>query len=726
MADLNLPPPDQHDEQSDSSSSINDQTHREKLFQNIDQFISLLTNLDQSESSSPPEITESVTAFADLFDVLIVEYESGSKKWIHLEEHESSRFLEFVDRTTNVLKSFSRFHSDQNYAAVINRLSGIQQRAMSILEVEFKSILDDYQTSYDRDQKGKTDEAKTKQKQLSSSASNVHEAPQPELQDQSESQLEEDEFLGYSDEMISNLNKLAKGLISGGHESECTELYFFVRRNAMEENLKLRRFDKFSIDEMQKMQWDPIEKEVSSWTHMFKQFCTSLLPSERRLADAVFNDEKAISNKLFTSLTRIVLLIFLSFAEAVMLTKRSAEKLFKYLDIYETLRDTIPEIEKLISDEGLHQLKSSASLINTMLGESIYNIFLELETSIKTDASKTPVPGGAVHPITRYAMNYLKYACEYSNTLEQIFREHKRIVRPESEFGSDSGSELEHQHSQSNEMSPFQSQLLKIMDLLDANLETKSKLYKDPSLSLIFMMNNGRYILQKTKGTGEIRTLLGDPWVRKRSSDLRIYHTNYKRETWTRLLQCLSHDGLSVNGKVMKPVLKERFKSFNAMFDEIHRTQVTWVVSDEQLQSELRVSISAIVIPAYRSFMGRFSQVFTPGRQTEKYIKYQPEDIETCIEELFDGRTSQQSKKRRRFIMINGSLVNETPPQETYLHSSESDTSLPSIKNIKISLSIHSFNQFPQISPLNSQNPKCFINSTILHQHICYHLFNQE
>ncbi|MFS7967872.1 putative exocyst complex component Exo70, cullin repeat-like-containing domain superfamily [Helianthus anomalus] len=160
------------------------------------------------------------------------------------------------------------------------------------------------------------------------------------------------------------------------------------------------------------------------------------------------------------------------------------------------------------------------------------------------------------------------------------------------------------------------------------------------------MMNNGRYILQKTKGTGEMRTLMGDPWVRKRSSDLKNYHTNYKRETWTKLSQCINHEGLNVNGKVMKPVLKERFKSFNSIFDEIHKSQTTWVVSDEQLESELRVSISAIVIPAYRSFMGSFSQVFTPGRQTEKYIKYQPKDIQNCIEELFDGNAAQLSKKR--------------------------------------------------------------------------------
>lgn len=617
----------------------------DKLYDTIDRFIFVLDGADQTGSSSPPQIIESVQIFADLFDVKIVEHESGSKRWIQLEEGESILFLESIDRTAKLLKSLSRFPSEQSYAAAINRISGIQQRAMSIMEIEFKSILDDYQTSFDREQRNKLDE--TKRKELTSSTSNVQDqvSPDPVDPDQVEPEPDKDEFLGYSDEMISNLNKLAKGLIEGGHETECSELYFFVRRNAMEQNLKLLKFEKFSIDEMQKMQWELIEKEVSSWMKMFKSFCTSLLPSERKLIDAVFSGNIAISNNVFGNLARIVLFYFLSFAEAVMMTKRSAEKLFKFLDIYETVRDCIPEVEKLLSDEWLPQLKSTTTLISTMLGESIFNIFIELENSIKADAAKTPVPGGAVHPLTRYTMNYLKYACEYSDTLEQVFREHKKTDQADSSNPDPNPQEQTH-NNQANHDSPFHSQLAKIMELLDSNLEAKSRLYKDASLSLIFMMNNGRYILQKTKGTGEMRTLMGDPWVRKRSSDLRTYHTNYKRETWTKLLQCLGHEGLSVNGKVMKPVLKERFKSFNAMFDEIHRTQTTWIVSDEQLQSELRVSISAIVIPAYRSFMGRFSQVFTPGRQTEKYIKYQPEDIETCIEELFDGSAAQQGKKR--------------------------------------------------------------------------------
>lgn len=187
---------------------------------------------------------------------------------------------------------------------------------------------------------------------------------------------------------------------------------------------------------------------------------------------------------------------------------------------------------------------------------------------------------------------------------------------------------------------------MRVMELLDSNLEGKAKLYKDVALSNIFMMNNGRYILQKIKGSAEIHGLMGDTWCRKRSSDMRQYHKNYQRETWNKLLGCLNLEGLNVNGKVVKPVLKERFKSFNQMFDEIHKTQSTWVVSDDQLQSELRVSISAVVIPAYRSFLGRFSQYLQPGRQTEKYVKYQPEDIEDCIDKLFEGNPASTARRR--------------------------------------------------------------------------------
>ncbi|WOK94884.1 hypothetical protein Cni_G03589 [Canna indica] len=326
------------------------------------------------------------------------------------------------------------------------------------------------------------------------------------------------------------------------------------------------------------------------------------------------------------------------------MTKRSAEKLFKVLDIYEALRDVLPTLDALLPDEAqrdeeasvIADPKTEVSSVQGRLGETAVALFCDLESSIKADNSKTLVRDGAIHPLTRYVMNYLKYACEYKNTLEQVFKEHKQPDKSGEEGGG--GQNTDNQN-------PFATQLLEAMNLLFSNLDTTSKLYKDSALSNIFLMNNGRYIAKKVKGSPEIHQLLGETWYRRRSTELRKYHKNYQRETWSRVLACLRDDGLQHKGSVKKPMLKERFKSFNAMIEETHKTHSMWVVSDEQLQSELRVS--AMVVPAYCSFLGRFSQYLDPGWQTEKYIKFGPEDLENLIDELFDGNPSSTASKKR-------------------------------------------------------------------------------
>uniref|UniRef100_J3N6B0 Exocyst subunit Exo70 family protein n=1 Tax=Oryza brachyantha TaxID=4533 RepID=J3N6B0_ORYBR len=390
------------------------------------------------------------------------------------------------------------------------------------------------------------------------------------------------------------------------------------------------------------MAWESLESEVATWIRAFRHTINVGLSGEHDLCARVFAgcDDPAIGRAIFVDLARCVMLQMLNFTEAVAMTKRAAEKLFKVLDMYEAIRDASPVIDAFLSaepaDDGrnstaLTDLKAELNSVRSRLGETAAAIFRELENSIRADAGKQPVPGGAVHPLTRYVMNYLKYACEYKSTLEQVFREHHRADADDDDEASN----------------PFAAQLMEVMELLHGNLEAKSRLYKDPSLCSIFLMNNGRYMLQKIRGSPEINEVVGEAWSRKRSTDLRQYHKNYQRETWSRVLNLLRDDGvITVKGSVQKPVLKERFKQFNAAMDEIQRTQGAWVVSDEQLQSELRVSIAAVVVPAYRSFLGRFSQHFSAGRQTEKYIKLSAEDLEAIIDELFDGNAISMPRRR--------------------------------------------------------------------------------
>lgn len=599
-----------------------------KVTDEIDGFVTLLSSHTGDDDEEPPEIQDSLEKFAFVAEAKIANYDmmDNPVKWSQLSEEETTSLLENVARIHKLCVSLAKFSKHSNYALTLNRFGGILQRALSFFEEEFRLLLEDYD------------------------ANNIEYSSDP---DPEQEPPEVNYFPGYSDDIIAKLNKLGHALISAGHETECCQLYFLERRKALEATFDRLGFEKNSIDDIQKKSWESMERDIATWIKTYKEFSKNILPSERNLIESVYAGHESISLNLFRILSRTFLIQLFNFSEAVAMTKRSDEKLFKFVDVYETLRDLIPSLDGLFpaDDVVLELIKSDVNLTRCKIGETIICIFIELENKIKTESGKTPVPGGAVHPSTRYTLNYLKAACEYKDTLELLFKDHQKIERADSQRSTSDYNAANNQPSNNNEeatvQSPFQIQLQRVMDSVDINLEGKSKLYKDPSLSLIFLMNNGRYILQKVKGSPEIKGVMGDPWIRKRSSDLRSYHKSYQRETWGKVLQCLTAEGLTVHGKVSKPQLKERFKSFNAMFDEIHKTQSTWVVTDEQLQSELRVSIASLVIPAYRSFMARFSSTFTPGRQTEKYVKYQPEDVETYIDELFDGSSATQMGKKR-------------------------------------------------------------------------------
>ncbi|KAE8723129.1 hypothetical protein F3Y22_tig00013040pilonHSYRG00081 [Hibiscus syriacus] len=318
-------------------------------------------------------------------------------------------------------------------------------------------------------------------------------------------------FPGYSQEALATLNTIAMEVISGGYEFECHEAYILTRRNAIEEILNKLGFEKISIDDIQKMRWDALQREIPPWINAYKA-----------CANVYFSGNGSSP-------------------------KRSSRTTLGYIGadfqgpfgdgksrFNETGRESIPIFKPFDKNHGLVGFGSGC----------------QIET--------------------------LQRRC-----IEQHFHDEQWTL-----------------HNAKDQSIP-----------------------RDPSRN-------------------------GDNWYRKKSYELRNYHQSYKRETWMKLLGCLNVEGLNVNGKVVKPVLKERFKSFNAMFEEIHKTRSLWMVSDKQMQSELKVSIAGVIIPAYRSFLGRFSGCLTPGRQTEKYIKFQPEDIETYIEELFDGKTASTARKR--------------------------------------------------------------------------------
>ncbi|KAM7269153.1 hypothetical protein ACFE04_024650 [Oxalis oulophora] len=599
--------PERSDSFTSTSQSDNAQQNEEPLsllLQETDRYI------ESIDASSPPssleDVPECVSKLAKMVESITGNYEIKTKRFGVNEE--------LGEEFTQAICRLSRLHW-------IDRANSAVHRVMSFLEEELRSLLC------------------TENLTPNTPKNNQSESPAAESQNRGIKEGEEIVFPGFSPETITIMQKISTVMISSGYENECGLIYGLSRRDSFNNVLHTLGLDKLSVEDVHKMQWDSLEGQITTWTTVVRHCTNSLFTGERKLCEAIFPDHPEISKRMFGDLANAVVFRFLNFAEAVILTKRSIEKLFKFLDMYETLRDMLPTLDL----DSENDLKMEIGVAKLRLAEAAADTFRQLENSIKSDNTRTPVPSGAVHPLTRYTINYLEYLCDYKDTLEQVFDETEN-----SEQKTNDSDDNNRNGDDQPKPSAFTLQLISVMDLLDGNLEVKSKLYKDPALRWIFLLNNGRYILQKIKGSSGIRGMMGVNWLRKRSSELRKFHKNYQRETWGRVLQCLSHEGLQQvsGGKVAKSLVKERFKSFNQMFDEIHKTQSTWVVSDEQMQSELRASISAVVIPAYRSFWGRFKTCFDNRRQSEKYIKYQPEDIESSIEDFFDGNPTSMARRR--------------------------------------------------------------------------------
>ncbi|XP_004500325.1 exocyst complex component EXO70B1-like [Cicer arietinum] len=421
---------------------------------------------------------------------------------------------------------------------------------------------------------------------------------------------------------VNDLREIARRMLAAGFGKECSHVYVSCRRQFLEESFSRLGLQKLSISEVHKMQWQELEDEIERWIKASNVALKILFPSERRLCDRVFSglsSSAAAADLSFMEVCRGSANQLLNFADAVAIGSRSPERLFRVLDVFETMRDLIPEFESLFSDQYCSFLVIEAITIWKRLGEAIRGIFVELEKLISRDPVKAMVPGGGLHPITRYVMNYLRAVCRSHQTLELVFK--------------DDGLSLKdypkHDDSlQSN--SSFSVQISWIMDLLERNLEAKSKIYKDPALCSVFMMNNGRYIVQKAKDS-ELGKLLGDDWIKKHTAKIRQYHSSYQRSSCNNLLGFLKVETLAA-----KP-MKEKLKMFNLHFEEICRVQSQWVIFDEQLREEIRISIEKLLLPAYGSFIGRFQSVPELVKNGDRYIKFGMEDIEARVNKLFQG-----------------------------------------------------------------------------------------
>lgn len=629
------------------NTSKEDQADMLSIFSSFDNRFSNITDLIDGEDAKTEDRFE-------VAEKVILRWDSSSEASRHSilwEEspEDAEEYLSAVDEILSLLDGL-KIRSGNEF---LDRADSAIQLAMSRLEDEFRHIL--YRNTVPLDAERLY--GSIRRGVSLSFASNDGDDDIIDDDDNSEAFGDEDDPSGrfhergaslgddFSVELVEpaaveKLREIAERMIRSNYEKECIHAYGSVRRESIDDCLAFLGVERLGIEEVQKIEWKSLDEKMKKWIQAVKIGVKVLLAGERRLCDQIFAGADEIRELCFGETAKGCVTQLLSFGEAVATARRSPEKLFRILDMYDALADVLPELESMmVSGGGDSFVTGEAGGVLAALGDAARGTFCEFEKAVQSESSKKPMHSGEIHPLARYVMNYVRLLVDYSKTLNSLLQ-----------IESDEEDEDQEKDGSLNldEVSPIARRLLLLITVLEANLEEKSRQYEDAAMRCIFLMNNILYIVQKVKDS-DLGKLLGDHWVRKRRGQVRQHATSYLRASWTKTLQCLKDEGIGgSSSNASKVALKERFKSFNACFEEIYRVQTAWKVPDPQLREELRISISEKVIPAYRSFMGRFGSQLENSRHAGKYIKYNPEDLENYLLDLFEGTSCVLHHLRRK------------------------------------------------------------------------------
>ncbi|KAF7124771.1 hypothetical protein RHSIM_Rhsim12G0211500 [Rhododendron simsii] len=448
-------------------------------------------------------------------------------------------------------------------------------------------------------------------------------------------------------DVISDMRSIAERMISAGYLRECVQVCLGVRKSCVDASLAHLGIEKSSVDDFQWMEWENLEPKIRWWIRAARVSIRIIFASEKKLCERIFPYllGSSIDDYCFLETVKGQVIQLFNFAGAIStITPRSHEKLVKILELHDAMSGLLPDIEVVFESTSSKMIRVEAAEILSELTEAVRGIWSEFENVVLNEKSQVPVPGGTIHPMTKYVMNYISLVTDYKQTLVELI-----VSKPELK---NSGDLTDVESEVVEGRTPLALHLIWIMMTLQSNLDGKSKQhYKDPALGHLFMMNNVHYIVQKAKAESNLREMIGDGYLKKLTGKYRQLATSYKRSTWTKVMHCLRDEGLHGSGSssaVSKSALKERFKSFNTAFEEVHKTQAMWLIPDDQLREELRIMILELLIPAYTAFLGRFRSYIESGRHPETFIRYSVEDLGAAISDFFEGTSVSQQQLRRR------------------------------------------------------------------------------
>ncbi|XP_065035314.1 exocyst complex component EXO70H1-like [Musa acuminata AAA Group] len=450
--------------------------------------------------------------------------------------------------------------------------------------------------------------------------------------------------------VMADLRAIADTMVLAGYGKECVRTYKALRKSIVDEGLYRLGFERLPPAQVQKLDWAVLELRVRSWLGASRVAVRTLFHGERVLLDHVFAGSDAVREVVFADIAGDAALKFLSFPGLVAKSKRSPEKLFRLLDLYDAVAELRPEIEPIFSFDSTAAVRAQALASLSKLAEAARATLADFESAIMKESSRLPVPGGGVHPMTRYAMNYISLLADYQSALVEIFADfpiHTPTPIPPFFFDTSqapalqqpavSGSSAPPTTSSSSEgsrRSAIAARFAWLILSLLCKLDGKAAAYADVGLSYLFLANNLQYIVNKARSC-RLRDLLGEEWAAWQAAKARQHAAGYERAAWGRVAATIP------TGDVSAGEARGRMRAFSAALEEACAAQTGWVVADAAMREEVRATVRGMILPAYRGFYTRWEAAL----EDTSAVLLSPDDVGNRLGGLFPGSGSHRPKE---------------------------------------------------------------------------------
>uniref|UniRef100_A0ACD5UAJ7 Uncharacterized protein n=1 Tax=Avena sativa TaxID=4498 RepID=A0ACD5UAJ7_AVESA len=363
-----------------------------------------------------------------------------------------------------------------------------------------------------------------------------------------------------------HLRAVAEAMLDTGYGKECVSIFKARRSASVAAALQRLHGSSPSLQQatIQKLAWEQIDPRMQSWLAGARAAFASVFAGERELCDRVFTDDNAcVGDAVFSAIADDQAMRILALAEAtVARAKRAPERLFRVLDVHDALTETIIPASVAAFGDTSEVTARAVTLAVTKVSDAARGMVASFEAAIEKEPAKATMPGGEVHPLTRYVMNYLVFLAEYDNALARIYSAEQftdtssfvgsgsggtagssssggsvsgGTAGSSSSMGSGNGGTAGSSSSASSSsatlrtLSLWSNPIKWLVTVLMRKLEAKAGNYREAAQGYLFRANNTHYMAKKVRRSSKLEALLGDEWAEAQIAKARGYVDVYVR-----------------------------------------------------------------------------------------------------------------------------------------------------------------------------------------------------